>query len=105
MLLRLTAVGVAGPVVRRVRRRLRAVAAPTTRRPSAIAELRLVAATLMRLRAGRADPAAMPEAAAPPGYWRGDPDRPAVDAPSEPAECWVVGRAAAQHVGWRRTRT
>ncbi len=42
----------------------------------ALAELRLVAATLMRLRAGRADPAAMPEAARRLAYWRGDPDAP-----------------------------
>ena len=43
----------------------------------AIAELRLVAATLMRLRAGRADPAAMPEAQRRLAYWRGEPDAPA----------------------------
>lgn len=42
----------------------------------AIAELRLVAATLMRLRAGRDDPAAMPEAQRRLAYWRGDPDAP-----------------------------
>ena len=42
----------------------------------ALAELRLVAATLMRLRAGRADPAAMPEAQRRLAYWRGDPDAP-----------------------------
>ena len=42
-------------------------------RTKAIAELRLVAATLMRLRAGRADPAAMPEAQHRLAYWRGDP--------------------------------
>ena len=36
----------------------------------AIAELRLVAATLMRLRAGLADPAAMPEAQRRLAYWR-----------------------------------
>ena len=42
----------------------------------AIAELRLVAATLMRLRAGRADAAAMPEARRRLAYWRGDPDAP-----------------------------
>jgi Ser/Thr protein kinase RdoA (MazF antagonist) len=46
---------------------------PTT---VAIAELRLVAATLMRLRAARADPAAMPEAQRRLAYWRGDPDAP-----------------------------
>lgn len=39
----------------------------------AIAELRLVAATLMRLRAGRDDPAAMPEAQRRLAFWRGDP--------------------------------
>ncbi len=38
-----------------------------------LAELRLVAATLMRLRAGRHDPAAMPEAQRRLEYWRGDP--------------------------------
>ena len=42
----------------------------------ALAELRLVAATLMRLRAGREDPAAMPEAERRLVYWRGDPDAP-----------------------------
>lgn len=42
----------------------------------ALAELRLVAATLMRLRAGRDDPAAMPEAQRRLAYWRGDPDAP-----------------------------
>jgi Ser/Thr protein kinase RdoA (MazF antagonist) len=42
----------------------------------ALAELRLVAATLMRLRAGRADPAAMPEAERRLAYWRGEPDAP-----------------------------
>jgi Ser/Thr protein kinase RdoA (MazF antagonist) len=42
----------------------------------ALAELRLVAATLMRLRAGRADPAAMPEAQHRLAYWRGDPAAP-----------------------------
>ena len=42
----------------------------------AIAELRLVAATLMRLRAGRADPAAMTEARRRLAFWRGDPDAP-----------------------------
>ena len=30
----------------------------------------------MRLRAGRADPAAMPEAQLRLAYWRGDPDAP-----------------------------
>jgi hypothetical protein len=42
----------------------------------ALAELRLLAATLMRLRAGRADPAAMPEAQRRLAYWRGDPSAP-----------------------------
>jgi Ser/Thr protein kinase RdoA (MazF antagonist) len=42
----------------------------------ALAHLRLVAATLMRLRAGRKDPAAMPEAERRLAYWRGDPDAP-----------------------------
>jgi Ser/Thr protein kinase RdoA (MazF antagonist) len=42
----------------------------------AISELRLVAATLMRLRAGRPDPAAMAEAQRRLAYWRGDPDAP-----------------------------
>ena len=42
----------------------------------AIAELRLVAATLMRLRAGRGDPAALPEALRRLAYWRGDHDAP-----------------------------
>ena len=46
--------------------------------PTAIAlsELRLVAATLMRLRAGRADRAAMAEAQRRLPFWRGDPDAP-----------------------------
>ncbi len=42
----------------------------------AIAELRLVAATLLRLRAGRADAAAMPEAQRRLAFWRGDPAAP-----------------------------
>jgi len=42
----------------------------------ALAELRLVAATLMRLRAGLADPSAMPEAQLRLAYWRGDPNAP-----------------------------
>lgn len=42
----------------------------------AFAELRLVAATLLRLIAGRRDPAAMPEAQRRLAYWRGDPDAP-----------------------------
>jgi Ser/Thr protein kinase RdoA (MazF antagonist) len=41
---------------------------------TAIAELRLVAATLMRVRAGRTDPAAMPEARRRLAFWRGEPD-------------------------------
>jgi hypothetical protein len=47
---------------------------PATR---AFSELRLVAATLMRLAAGMANPAAMPEAQLRLRYWRGDPDAPA----------------------------
>jgi Ser/Thr protein kinase RdoA (MazF antagonist) len=46
---------------------------PTT---EAIAELRLVAATLMRLRAARVDPGARPEAQRRLAFWRGDPDAP-----------------------------
>jgi Ser/Thr protein kinase RdoA (MazF antagonist) len=42
----------------------------------AIAELRLVAATLMRVLAGRDDPAAKAEAARRLQYWRGEPDAP-----------------------------
>ena len=42
----------------------------------AIAELRLVAATLMRVRAGRTDPAAADEAERRLRYWRGDADAP-----------------------------
>ena len=42
----------------------------------AFAELRLVAATLLRLAAGLRDPAAMPEAQRRLAYWRGDPDAP-----------------------------
>jgi Phosphotransferase enzyme family len=42
----------------------------------AFAELRLVAATLMRLKAGSANPAAMPEAQRRLAHWRGDPDAP-----------------------------
>jgi Ser/Thr protein kinase RdoA (MazF antagonist) len=41
-----------------------------------LAELRLVAATLMRLRAARENPAAMPEAQRRLAYWRGDPSAP-----------------------------
>jgi Ser/Thr protein kinase RdoA (MazF antagonist) len=41
-----------------------------------LAELRLVAATLMRLRAGRDDPQQMPEALRRLAYWRGDPHAP-----------------------------
>jgi len=42
----------------------------------ALADLRLVAATLMRLRAGRQDPAAMPEARLRLARWRNTPDPP-----------------------------
>ncbi|MGI9054151.1 MAG: aminoglycoside phosphotransferase family protein [Ilumatobacteraceae bacterium] len=42
----------------------------------AIAELRLVAASLMRLKAGLADPAAMPEARRRLAYWRDGPTAP-----------------------------
>ncbi len=42
----------------------------------AFAELRLVAATLMRLIAGMRNPSAMPEARRRLAYWRGDPDAP-----------------------------
>jgi aminoglycoside phosphotransferase (APT) family kinase protein len=42
----------------------------------AVAELRLVAATLMRLRAGRTDPVAMAEAQRRLRWWRGDIDAP-----------------------------
>jgi Ser/Thr protein kinase RdoA (MazF antagonist) len=42
----------------------------------AIAELRLVAATLMRVLAGRRDPAAKAEALRRLRYWRGEPDAP-----------------------------
>jgi hypothetical protein len=42
----------------------------------AIAELRLVAATLMRVRAGRTNPAAAAEAELRLRYWRGDGDAP-----------------------------
>lgn len=42
----------------------------------AFAELRLVAATLMRVKAGRADPNSRPEAERRLAYWRGDPDAP-----------------------------
>ncbi len=40
------------------------------------AELRLVAATLMRVRAAATDPAARPEAELRLAFWRGDPDAP-----------------------------
>ena len=43
----------------------------------AVAELRLVAATLMRLVAGISDPVAMAEAQRRLRYWRGDHDAPA----------------------------
>ena len=42
----------------------------------AFAELRLVAATLLRLAAAQRDPSAMPEARRRLAYWRGDPDAP-----------------------------
>lgn len=42
----------------------------------ALAELRLVAATAMRVRAGRTDPGAAAEAARRLRWWRGDPDAP-----------------------------
>jgi hypothetical protein len=42
----------------------------------AVAELRLVAATLMRVRAGRSDPTAAAEAQRRLGWWRGDPAAP-----------------------------
>jgi len=42
----------------------------------AYAELRLVAATLLRILAGMRDPAAMPEAQLRLRYWRGEPDAP-----------------------------
>ena len=42
-----------------------------------LAELRLVAATLMRVRAGRTDPVAAKEAELRLRYWRGDPTAPA----------------------------
>jgi Phosphotransferase enzyme family len=42
----------------------------------AVAELRLVAATLMRVRAARQDPAAAAEAELRLRYWRGEPDAP-----------------------------
>ncbi len=42
----------------------------------AFAELRLVAATLMRVRAGRSKPAARAEAERRLAHWRGDPDAP-----------------------------
>jgi aminoglycoside phosphotransferase (APT) family kinase protein len=43
----------------------------------ALAELRLVAATLLRLDAARRDPTALPEARRRLAHWRGDPDAPA----------------------------
>lgn len=45
-------------------------------RAEAFAELRLVAATLMRVKAGMADPAARPEADRRLAHWRGDADAP-----------------------------
>jgi len=47
------------------------------RHAEAFAELRLVAATLMRLKVALADPAARPEAERRLAYWRGDVDAPA----------------------------
>lgn len=44
---------------------------------TAVAELRLVAATLMRVAASVVDPAARPEAERRLRFWRGDPDAPA----------------------------
>lgn len=46
----------------------------------ALSELRLVAATLMRLRRARVDPFAAPEAERRMRYWRGDPDAPVWEA-------------------------
>jgi len=43
---------------------------------AAVAELRLVAATLLRVRAGRSDPVAAAEASRRLRWWRGDPDAP-----------------------------
>ena len=43
---------------------------------NAIAEMRLIAATLMRLRRGRLDPANDGEGQRRLAYWRGDPDAP-----------------------------
>ena len=51
----------------------------------AVAELRLVAATLMRVRAGRTDPLAAAEAERRLRWWRGDPTRPR-GRPSRPAD-------------------
>ncbi len=45
-------------------------------RAEALAELRLVAATLMRVKAGLSDPAARPEANRRLAHWRGDPHAP-----------------------------
>ncbi len=45
-------------------------------RAEALAELRLVAATLMRVKAGMSDPAARPEADRRLAHWRGDLDAP-----------------------------
>ena len=76
MLLHLPLWGWPDALVRRASPPATAARCATTRRRTAIAELRLVAATLMRLRAGRHDPAAMPEAQRRLAYWRGDPDAP-----------------------------
>ena len=76
MLLRLPIWGWPARVVRRRSRPGTAGRWPTIRRPSPIAELRLVAATLMRVRAGFADPLAAEEASRRLRFWRGDPDAP-----------------------------
>ena len=75
MLLRLPRWGWPGRLVRRLRRGYgRSLAGEPT--ATAFADLRLVAATLMRLRAARDDPAAMPQAQLRLAYWRGDPHAP-----------------------------
>lgn len=52
------------------------VSARGDRSAEAFAELRLVAATLMRVKAGLVNPAAMPEAQRRLAHWRGDSDAP-----------------------------
>ena len=72
---------------------------------NALAELRLVAATLMRLRAARDDPAAMPEAQLPPGVLARRPRRPDVDRRLiHPSVCCVecVVRRPHHALGWRK---